>query len=105
MRTDLVLTAPTLSSLTATPRSDRTVACADIANPERFFPLNEDGPDAAAAKAVCAGCDVSESCLAWALANAVPAGIWGGLSTTQREALIRAQRQAGRRSSGREQIR
>lgn len=79
----------------APPRWDGTAAC-DGADPELFFPLDEDGPSAAPARVVCAGCAVRALCLDYALGTGMPAGVWGGLSTSEREALIRGRRRAGR---------
>lgn len=42
------------------------------------------GESTAAAKAVCAGCNVRSECLAYAQAKAERFGIWGGLSERQR---------------------
>jgi WhiB family transcriptional regulator, redox-sensing transcriptional regulator len=63
-------------------------------DPELFFPIAATGPalaQAIAAKKVCFRCGVRAACLSYALAT-LQAGIWGG--TTQEE------RQAMRRSSG-----
>ncbi len=84
----------TARAVGAPPRWSGTAACANTSDPELFFPLDEDGPAAAPARAVCAGCDVRTRCLAYALSSAMPAGIWGGLSTAEREALIRSRRGA-----------
>jgi WhiB family redox-sensing transcriptional regulator len=75
----------------APPRWDGTAACAQL-DPNLFFPDEEDGEQAAQAKAVCAGCPVRQQCLDYALATRIPVGVWGGLSTTERDALARAQR-------------
>jgi WhiB family redox-sensing transcriptional regulator len=40
------------------------------------------------AKAICAGCLVTENCLRWALAAREPYGVWGGLSVEEREAVL-----------------
>ena len=46
------------------------------------------GDDIRPAKKVCAGCLVRTECLAWALdQDDVPAGIWGGLSVSERRRL------------------
>ena len=42
----------------------------------------------ARAKAICRTCVVREDCLAYALEIAEPHGIWGGLSETERRALL-----------------
>lgn len=76
-----------------------TASCASV-DPELFFPVDEDLPGAVeAAKAVCADCEVRQRCLAYALATGMSAGVWGGLSTPERSALIRA-RHEGERTSG-----
>ncbi len=55
--------------------------CLD-ADPEAFFP--ERGGNTRDAKRVCAKCPVARECLAYALANEVRFGIWGGLSERER---------------------
>lgn len=49
-----------------------------------FFPSRGEPNDAA--KAVCAGCPVREECLAFAQEERIEHGMWGGLSTHQRQA-------------------
>ncbi len=64
-------------------------------DPELFFPVGTAGPAAAqiaAAKAVCAGCEVRLKCLEWAMATGQDSGVWGGLSEEERRALRRARR-------------
>lgn len=73
-------------------------ACMDE-DPELFFPIGTTGPaveQALEAKRVCAGCDVREPCLEFALATNQDAGVWGGLSEDERRSLKR-QRQRQRR--------
>lgn len=57
-----------------------------------YHPENERGPSRARrermAKAVCARCPVINDCLRWALAAREPYGVWGGLSTDERAALL-----------------
>jgi WhiB family redox-sensing transcriptional regulator len=60
--------------------------CAQV-DPEIFFP--EQGGSTEAAKRVCVGCPVRSECLAWALVNREPFGIWGGMSERERGALRR----------------
>ncbi|MGW0663949.1 WhiB family transcriptional regulator [Streptodolium elevatio] len=43
-----------------------------------------------AALRVCGACTVRTRCLEWALATEQPQGIWGGHTTPQRRALLRA---------------
>ncbi len=65
-------------------------ACLDHSS-ELFFPIGN-SPAALrqteAAKAVCLGCPVMETCLKWALEAGV-SGVWGGLSEDERRALKR----------------
>jgi WhiB family redox-sensing transcriptional regulator len=67
-------------------------ACRGIDTATFFHPENERGPSRARremrAKAVCAQCPVIAECRRWALAAREPYGIWGGLSTEEREALL-----------------
>lgn len=44
-----------------------------------------------AARAVCHGCPVRIACLADALDNRVPFGVWGGMTERERRALLRRQ--------------
>ena len=62
------------------------------ADPELFFPIGDTGPgmlQIAAAKQVCARCPVRQPCLEWALETSQNAGVWGGLSESERHALKR----------------
>lgn len=54
-------------------------------DPEIFFP--EKGDPSRSAKRVCSACLVREDCLAYALRNHEPFGIWGGLSRKERQQL------------------
>ena len=56
-------------------------------DPELFFP--EKGGSVKEPKEVCAVCPVRVECLAWALANDVRHGVWGGLSERERTRLRR----------------
>lgn len=58
-------------------------ACAQT-DPDMFFP--EKGGSTRAAKRICGGCDVQETCLEYALATGQQEGIWGGLSVRERRA-------------------
>ena len=51
---------------------------------EAFHP--EKGGSTRVAKAICAGCDVRQQCLDYALTNRIPDGVWGGLSPLERKA-------------------
>lgn len=60
------------------------------AEPELFFPIAVTGPvrrQIAAAKAVCAGCQVRSQCLSYALAAGPLHGIWGGMTEDERRGL------------------
>ncbi|MBC7279155.1 MAG: WhiB family transcriptional regulator [Nocardioides sp.] len=57
-------------------------------DPEIFFP--EAGASPAAAKKVCAACDVTSECLALALSLGTVKGVWGGTTERERQALKRA---------------
>jgi len=74
-------------------------ACRDV-DPELFHPTGDSGAEhdrqVAAAKVVCGRCPVRAECLAWAL-DALPYGVAGGLSETER----RQERIRGRRAHGR----
>jgi WhiB family redox-sensing transcriptional regulator len=64
-------------------------------DPELFFPIGTTGPAAvqiAAAKSICAMCEVRMECLEWAMTTAQDSGVWGGLSEEERRALRRARR-------------
>ena len=65
-------------------------ACAD-SDPELFFPLSpSDGPVVRLAVAVCGRCPVRPQCLQAALADPRTAGIWGGTSEADRDAIHRS---------------
>jgi WhiB family redox-sensing transcriptional regulator len=71
-------------------------AACRFADPELFFPVSAAGPSAAqiaGAKAVCAGCDVCQECLAFALVTRQPHGVWGGTSPEERQVRERRPRQ------------
>lgn len=57
--------------------------CAEI-DPELFFP--DQGESSEAAKQVCQDCPVKKICLAYALDENIPFGVWGGLSAADRDA-------------------
>ena len=78
-------------------------ACLTV-DPELFFPVGNTGPaiaQIAEAKAVCARCEVVDTCLKWALENGQDAGVWGGMSEDERRSLKR--RAARARRSTRQQ--
>jgi WhiB family redox-sensing transcriptional regulator len=66
-------------------------ACRD-ADPELFFPdgdIRSTRAQVKTAKLICRGCQVSATCLSWALAEGQEAGIWGGLTEDERRRLRR----------------
>ncbi|WP_369383755.1 WhiB family transcriptional regulator [Streptomyces sp. cg36] len=68
-----------------------SAACRDMA-PEVFFSPRRHGPSPAEverAKAICFTCPVQPECLSWALRNKETTGVWGGMSATERRALLR----------------
>jgi len=92
---DTVLVAGLLGKLLGTrPAGDwpERALCAE-ADPELFYPeARETAPEA---KSICRVCEVRADCLAAALANREPHGIWGGLTYRERLAFTRDQRRAG----------
>ncbi len=69
-------------------------ACRGLSS-ELFYPQDDDA--IAAAKAVCAACDVSNQCLEHALSVREKEGIWGGTTERERRSLIRRRRRAAAR--------
>lgn len=68
-------------------------ACAG-ADPDLFFPLRGDNDAVAAAKAVCATCQVRVECLEYALENSERFGIWGGTAEKERRRIRSLRRRA-----------
>lgn len=66
-------------------------------DPDLFFP--ERGASTREAKAVCAGCEVKDDCLEYALRNGEKFGIWGGLSERERRRIRRQRALAARAAS------
>lgn len=64
----------------------RDALCAET-DPDAFFP--EKGGNTTDAKKVCAQCGVRAQCLDYALSADERFGIWGGLSTAERDRLIK----------------
>jgi WhiB family transcriptional regulator, redox-sensing transcriptional regulator len=65
----------------------RTRAACLHDDPELFFPDGTGGPVVDRAKRICGSCPVRARCLDWALSNGVVAGIWGGRTETERQAM------------------
>ncbi|HUK70250.1 MAG TPA: WhiB family transcriptional regulator [Streptosporangiaceae bacterium] len=69
-------------------------ACRDK-DPDLFFPVGSTGPaiaQVAAAKAVCARCNVRAACLRFALEKGQDHGVWGGTTEEERRAIRRGRR-------------
>jgi WhiB family transcriptional regulator, redox-sensing transcriptional regulator len=68
-------------------------ACRQVDTELFYSPEGERGPRKerreAAAKQVCGACPVVEVCAAYALATREPYGTWGGLTESDRRALLR----------------
>lgn len=64
----------------------RQAHCRDV-DPDRLFVR---GAEQRAATAICRRCPVQLDCLADALDNEVPFGVWGGFTERERRALLRA---------------
>jgi WhiB family transcriptional regulator, redox-sensing transcriptional regulator len=60
--------------------------CQDTPFPDAWFGKAD---STLKAKRLCAGCIVSSQCLAYALENEEPWGIWGGMTTGERKRLKR----------------
>jgi WhiB family redox-sensing transcriptional regulator len=61
-------------------------------DPELFFPIGNTGPAQLQiddAKAVCARCEVQDTCLRSALETGQDFGVWGGMSEDERRAMKR----------------
>jgi WhiB family transcriptional regulator, redox-sensing transcriptional regulator len=71
--------------------------CRDLA-PALFFPTN--GAGVAAARRVCASCEVAEECLEYALGEHLDHGIWGGTSERERHRILRSRRVQGTAAQG-----
>lgn len=70
-------------------------ACASSADPEAFFPdAGRPGHRTRLALRICAGCEVAEECLTFALRDPDLRGVWGGTTERQRRAAIRRNRKA-----------
>jgi WhiB family redox-sensing transcriptional regulator len=72
------------------------VACS-TADPDLFFPISSSGPaarQATKAKAICAGCEIKQACLDYALDAGPVQGVWGGMTEEERRQLVRRERRA-----------
>jgi WhiB family redox-sensing transcriptional regulator len=70
----------------------RTHGACLTADPELFFPISSTGPALAQleqAKSICAGCQVRQQCLDFALSTLQTHGVWGGTSPEERQSMRR----------------
>ena len=66
----------------------RSAGACRSADPDLFFPLSSTGPgerQIARAKMICAGCQVRQECLEFALAHDQVYGVWGGTTPEDRQ--------------------
>lgn len=84
--------------LTVTPWRE-AAACLDVQGEVTFFPDKGDLGAIVKAKAVCAGCPVSDLCLSWSLETNQSQGIWGGHTTKERRKLRRVWIEETRRAA------
>ena len=75
-------------------------AC-EQSDPEAFYPPRGEHASIQTrlAKVLCEACPVQRECLTYALIAREPYGIWGGMTTEDREKLLRRQRKSGSVSS------
>jgi hypothetical protein len=69
----------------------RDAACANEGH-HTFFPEKQQSHLMDKAKRLCCSCTVREECLAYALANKIDFGYWGGMSGRQRRAMRKDER-------------
>jgi WhiB family redox-sensing transcriptional regulator len=68
-------------------------ACRGL-DPLIFYPVSDDDVATDVAKEVCAGCNVREACLEYALTVREKEGIWGGATERERRRILRQRRRA-----------
>jgi WhiB family redox-sensing transcriptional regulator len=66
-------------------------ACVGV-DPGIFYPVSDEEADAA--KVICAGCDVRQACLEYALTNREKEGVWGGATERERRRILRHRRRS-----------
>jgi WhiB family redox-sensing transcriptional regulator len=69
----------------------QSAACRGV-DPDIFYPVDED--EAEEAKAVCAQCNVRQTCLEYALTNRERDGVWGGATEKERRRIVRQRRKS-----------
>lgn len=103
-----LMSAPTPINLATSPvKWDvdqwRTEAACSALDTNLFFPDPESDdnplPQIAAAKAICAGCPVRQSCLEFAIRTRQLDGVWGGHTPEERRSIRRRRQAAARRAA------
>ena len=69
----------------------QSAACRGV-DPEVFYPVSEEEADVA--KAVCAQCNVRQTCLEHALVSRERDGVWGGATEKERRRILRQRRKS-----------
>lgn len=64
------------------------------ADPDVFFPVDDDEDGEAEAKQICATCAVREACLEHAITHREKIGVWGGLGERERRRILRRRRRS-----------
>jgi len=75
----------------------RSASACLSADPDLFFPITMTGPaekQIAQAKMICAGCQVRQECLEFAMTHDQVYGIWGGTTPEDRQRARRRKRRA-----------
>lgn len=70
----------------------RTRAACQGLDPSIFYPGSDEEADEA--KAICAACEVRETCLEYALSNRERDGVWGGCTEKERRRIVRQRRKS-----------
>ena len=92
-------------SATGSATNWRSAGACRSADPDLFFPISPAGPgqrQIARAKVICAGCDVRQECLDFALSHDQVYGIWGGTTPEDRQRARRRRRRAA--AAGRRRV-
>jgi WhiB family redox-sensing transcriptional regulator len=82
---------------TSTAVNWRSAGACLSADPDLFFPISATGPgerQVSRAKVICAGCQVRQECLEFAMTHELTYGIWGGSTPADRQRQRRRTRRA-----------
>jgi WhiB family transcriptional regulator, redox-sensing transcriptional regulator len=91
------MTVTANGAVTADGENWRSSGACQTADPDLFFPISSTGPaekQIARAKMICAGCQVRQECLEFALTHEQTYGIWGGTTVEDRQRDRRRRRRA-----------